>query len=399
MSFLARQLITRSPSVLNFHHTFNQGHVIGVSSNVLCKYTAKHNLINPQTFCLPVLSNVFTAMSLHTSATVERARQSTRIRKRKVYMDNKKKKEERLRKNPPPLPKKIQLMLKAKGFGSEPLTWRQKDEKPFGVDDIIDEQWNTWPRLSLSQALDNLREHYHPSMLDEPNGIVNVKIEFNMSTGKINRYKESFNKMVPLLHAFERGVAEKNILVFAKNTEDQEAAIEAGAQKAGGSELIEDIAKGKIEIMEFDHFICHDDILVELKPLLGVLRDQFPKKNLGTVGTDMRKLVKTFSNGQLINVQTTNEKTLGYAKDPSYAHCTAMIGRLEMPDDQIMVNFDTLLESLMESAPAAGRKKDGGFITRAQLFVDDRLRGKFSVYHDLVTDKKYKDYAKSMRTN
>ena len=58
---------------------------------------------------------IFSAVSLHTSATVERARQSTRIRKRKVYLANKKKKEERLRKNPPPLPKKIQLMLKAKG--------------------------------------------------------------------------------------------------------------------------------------------------------------------------------------------------------------------------------------------------------------------------------------------
>jgi hypothetical protein len=55
--------------------------------------------------------------ALHTSAIVERARQSTRIRKRKVAVENKKKKEERLRKNPPPLPKKIQLMLIAKGLG------------------------------------------------------------------------------------------------------------------------------------------------------------------------------------------------------------------------------------------------------------------------------------------
>jgi hypothetical protein len=34
-----------------------------------------------------------------------------------VAVENKKKKEERLRKNPPPLPKKIQLMLIAKGLG------------------------------------------------------------------------------------------------------------------------------------------------------------------------------------------------------------------------------------------------------------------------------------------
>lgn len=40
--------------------------------------------------------------------------QGTRIRKRKVAMANRKKREERLRKNPPPLPHKVILMLKAK---------------------------------------------------------------------------------------------------------------------------------------------------------------------------------------------------------------------------------------------------------------------------------------------
>ena len=49
--------------------------------------------------------------------------------------------------------------------------------------------------------------------------------------------------MVPLFHSFERGVVEKSVLVFAKNIEDQNAAIEAGAKKAGGLDLIDDISK------------------------------------------------------------------------------------------------------------------------------------------------------------
>ena len=53
--------------------------------------------------------------------------------------------------------------------------------------------------------------------------------------------------MVPLFHSFERGVVEKSVLVFAKTIEEQNAAVEAGAKKAGGSDLIDDIAKvGKI---------------------------------------------------------------------------------------------------------------------------------------------------------
>ena len=51
--------------------------------------------------------NLAPMCALHTSEVVERARQSTRIRKKKINDANKKKKEERLRKNPPPIPKKV----------------------------------------------------------------------------------------------------------------------------------------------------------------------------------------------------------------------------------------------------------------------------------------------------
>ena len=49
--------------------------------------------------------------------------------------------------------------------------------------------------------------------------------------------------MIPLYHAFERGVVEKSVLAFAHKMEDQQAALEAGAKKAGGPDLIDDIAK------------------------------------------------------------------------------------------------------------------------------------------------------------
>lgn len=34
-------------------------------------------------------------------------------------------------------------------------------------------------------------------------------------------------------------------------------------------ELVEDIAKGKVDVAEIDHFIAHEDMMTELKPLLG----------------------------------------------------------------------------------------------------------------------------------
>lgn len=325
-------------------------------------------------------------ISLHTSAVLERARQSTRLRKRKVMLDNKKKKDERLRKNPPPMPEKIKLMLKAKGFGSKPMDWRKADTKPFPVDNVWDERYHSWRRLPVSEALDCLREHYDPTMLNNPDGIVFARVEFNLSAVKKDKYMDAFSKMVPLYHPFERGVEEKTIMVFSKNEESLKLARDAGAERAGGIDLIEDIAKGKIEVIDYDFFIAHDDIAMELKPLLGILREKFPKKLLGTVGTDMEKMVKTFANGQMVEVKKP-KSTLGYNDDPTFGYCEAMIGRLGMPVAEIQVNFTTLLENLRENAP----KKSGEFITRAEFYVDEHLKCKFSVFHDLVDDRRFKE--------
>ncbi len=56
----------------------------------------------------------------HTSLVLDRARQVTRARKRKIVLANIKKKAERLRKNPKPMAKKVELMLKSKGLWGPP---------------------------------------------------------------------------------------------------------------------------------------------------------------------------------------------------------------------------------------------------------------------------------------
>ena len=57
---------------------------------------------------------------------------------------------------------------------------------------------------------------------------------------------DAFSKMVPLYHPFERGVEEKTIMVFSKNEESLKLARDAGAERAGGIDLIEDIAKVRV---------------------------------------------------------------------------------------------------------------------------------------------------------
>eukprot|EP00088_Acartia_fossae_P058702 TRINITY_DN6909_c0_g1_i3.p1 TRINITY_DN6909_c0_g1~~TRINITY_DN6909_c0_g1_i3.p1 ORF type:complete len:408 (-),score=122.98 TRINITY_DN6909_c0_g1_i3:99-1322(-) len=401
MSILAKQILTLPGGIPRIstsalHTKLNK--TLAVQNVQLCSAVAMKDkqMLLSQDNCDggsgALFSDLFSGMSLHTSSSLGRARQATRERKRKVYMANKKKKEERLRKNPVVhiTIKEKQEML-AKGI-TKMQDWRPKDWGIFpSAEDNFWCSYNfTEPRWPLTDALSFLREHYHPSMLNDSNAIVRVKLEFDMKSGKQGRFVDAFNKMVPMMNGFERGVSEKTVLVFAKSAEAAETATQAGAKKVGGTELIDDIAKGKVDIIDFDYVLAHEDILLDLKPLIGILRDQFPKKTLGTVGTDMAKLVKTFSNGQYVEVEKPSD-VIGYNNDPSYARCEAMIGRLQMEDKLIEENFISLLQNMMEASP----KKNTGFITKAEIFVDERLKKKMRVHHDLIHDPLYTNYLKT----
>ena len=93
-----------------------------------------------------------------TTSIMERARQMTRVKKRKVAMANKKAKEARLLKNPPPLPHKVQLMLAAKGISLEPQPVREKDVgKSFPKDNVYFIKDYAYKRYALEEAIGKLK--------------------------------------------------------------------------------------------------------------------------------------------------------------------------------------------------------------------------------------------------
>ena len=44
---------------------------------------------------------------------------------------------------------------------------------------------------------------------------------------------------------------------------------------------------------DFDHFLCHDELLVKVRPLAGLLRERTPDVKTGTVGKEIRKMVRS----------------------------------------------------------------------------------------------------------
>lgn len=270
-----------------------------------------------------------TSEEFHTSASVERARQGTRLRKRKVALANKRKKELRLKKNPPPLPKKVKLMLKAMGVREDPLPKRvNEDDLEFPSSDNVYEMWKfCYPRHELKEALVEIRGHYHPSLLDRSHDLLYARIEVDMTGKKAGAYLEGFSKYVALMNSWDQSVREKAICVFVPTPELAKEALDAGAHTAGGLELIQDIIKGRFEIADIDNFVCHEDLSIHMKSLVGVLREKSPQRKNGTMGTDITKMVKTFKSGLELTVQKV-KPDLFNKDEPDYGFCLTPIGLL-----------------------------------------------------------------------
>ena len=75
---------------------------------------------------------------------------------------------------------------------------------------------------------------------------------------------------------------------------------------------------------DFDQFLCHDELLLKMKSLAGLLRERTPDVKTGTVGKDIRKMVRTFKTGISVDVKTA-QKQPRVEEDKSYGYCEVNI--------------------------------------------------------------------------
>lgn len=96
---------------------------------------------------------------------------------------------------------------------------------------------------------------------------------------------------------------------------------------AGGEELIKEIVKGRVELADLDHFVCHEDLFVQMRLVAGMLRDKTPKKLDGTVSDDVVKMVRTFRSGMAVEVKKPVPSLL-VANEPDFGYCEVPLGYL-----------------------------------------------------------------------
>ena len=130
-----------------------------------------------------------------------------------------------------------------------------EENKSFPTDDVYYKYEFCYERMPFAKALERVRMHYHPSLLNRPDDLLHAKVELNMKAAKAEKYLDGFLKMVPIIHPFDENMRAKNICVFANTEEDRQKALEVGAFVTGGEELITDIVKGRFDIVR-NLFFC-----------------------------------------------------------------------------------------------------------------------------------------------
>ncbi len=131
------------------------------------------------------------------------------------------------------------------------------------------------------------------------------------------------------------------VLVFAKGQKEKEA-LDAGADIAGGEELIEKISKGWLE---FDKAIATPDMMGLVSKLGKILgpRGLMPNPKVGTVTFDVERAVKEIKAGK---VEFKVEKA-GVVHVP--------VGKVSFGFDRLLENIKTLLEVILRVKPPTSK--------------------------------------------
>uniref|UniRef100_A0A915HNK6 Ribosomal protein L1 n=1 Tax=Romanomermis culicivorax TaxID=13658 RepID=A0A915HNK6_ROMCU len=125
---------------------------------------------------------------------------------------------------------------------------------------------------------------------DDPSAPVQIRLDLNMNLdieGK--EFIENFKQMIVLPHPFEFG-KRRVVMAFTKQADAQMAAREAGAEFAGGEDVIKKIKRGEFKVDEVDYFVANLDLHSELSSIRGLLKDKLPNHSNGLLDASIFRL-------------------------------------------------------------------------------------------------------------
>jgi len=181
--------------------------------------------------------------------------------------------------------------------------------------------------LAVDEAIKMVKKNCNTKF----NESIDVSLNLNLK-----QKKEEFNirTVVNLPHG--NGKTNK-VAVLCEETKIKEAK-ESGADMSGSENLVEEIMAGKIN---FDKLIATPSMMSKMGKLGKILgpKGLMPNPKLGTVTNDIKKAVKLIKEGQ-IEIKNDKDGNLG-----------ASIGRKSFPENKILENYNSLIESIKKEKP------------------------------------------------
>ncbi|MDU5855079.1 MAG: 50S ribosomal protein L1, partial [Varibaculum cambriense] len=129
------------------------------------------------------------------------------------------------------------------------------------------------------------------------------------------------------------------VLVFANSPKDKEA-LDAGADEAGGDELIEKVQGG---YLDFDVAVATPDMMGKVGRLGRVLgpRGLMPNPRTGTVTMDVEKAVKEIKGGRI-----------DFRVD-KHANLHVVLGKSSFDAEKLAENYQAVLDEILRLRPVA----------------------------------------------
>jgi len=131
------------------------------------------------------------------------------------------------------------------------------------------------------------------------------------------------------------------VLVFAQGDKAEQAR-EAGADIVGSDELIDEVAKGRLD---FDAVVATPDLMGKVGRLGRVLgpRSLMPNPKTGTVTADVAKAVNDIKGGK-IEFRADRHSNLNF-----------IIGKVSFSEQQLAENYAAALEEVLRVKPSAAK--------------------------------------------
>ncbi len=133
----------------------------------------------------------------------------------------------------------------------------------------------------------------------------------------------------------------RKVAVIAKGEKQLEAE-KAGADKAGSTEIIEEITKG---VLDFDVLVATPDCMKDLSKVAKILgpKGLMPNPKAGTVTFDIENTVKDLKKGRL-----------EYKNDSfGIIHCS--VGKASFEKDKLVENIKALVSAVVKAKPSAAK--------------------------------------------